>query len=435
MESWFKIFLVCVLAFCVLMGAFCIIWPLTHQGEISTGIPDDPVIAQPPDSQTPEPEPEPEPDPEPEPEPADVPAYQPVQPTELTAEERRAQAMLRTMELEEKVYQLFIVTPEALTGVDAATIAGEATQEALEEKPVGGLVYFARNLLNRDQAQAMLETTQSYSKKPLLLAVDEEGGVVSRVGSNPDMGATSFSNMADYGDRGDTQAVREMGETIGQELLELGFNMDFAPVADVLTNSDNTAIGRRAFSSDPKVAADMVRAMVEGMEAAGCPSTLKHFPGHGGTDGDTHDGPAATSRSLDDMRACEFLPFQAGIAAGAPLVMVGNFSAPLLTGNDEPVCFSRVVTTDLLRGELGFQGVIVTDALEMRSVSGSNYDSAEAAVKALEAGVDLLLMPEDLDQAVSGVLAAIEDGTLSEARIDESVGRVLALKYKYKMNQ
>ena len=142
-----------------------------------------------------------------------------------------------------------------------------------------------------------------------------------------------------------------------------------------------------------------------------------------------------SSRSLDDMRACEFLPFQAGIAAGAPLVMVGNFSAPLLTGNDEPVCFSRVVTTDLLRGELGFQGVIVTDALEMRSVSGSNYDSAEAAIKALEAGVDLLLMPEDLDQAVAGVLAAIEDGTLSEARIDESVGRVLALKYKYKMNQ
>lgn len=431
MESWFKIFLVCILGFCVLMGGFCIIWPLTHQGEISTGIPDDPVIQQP-DSKPADTEPEPEP--EPEPKPAEVPAYeppQPAKPSELTAEERRAQAMLRTMELEEKVYQLFIVTPEALTGVDAATIAGDATREALEAKPVGGLIYFSKNLVNREQTQAMLETTQSYAKKPLLLAVDEEGGTVARAGSNPDMGVTSFGNMADYGDAGDTQAVREVGETIGQELLELGFNLDFAPVADVLTNPSNV-IGRRAFSSDPKTAADMVKAMVEGMEAAGCPSTLKHFPGHGDTTGDTHDGPTATRRSLDDMRSCEFLPFQAGIDAGAPLVMVGNFAAPLLTGNDDPVCFSRVVTTDLLRGELGFTGVIVTDALNMAAVSGSRFNSAEAAVKALDAGADLLLMPENLDEAVQGVLKAIEDGTLTESRIDDSVARVLTLKYTYK---
>lgn len=434
MESWFKIFLVSILGFCVLMGAFCIIWPLTHQGEISTGIPDDPVIQQPEPAPS-KPDPTPEPEPEPEPEPIEIPAYQPEQPTVLTVEERRAQALLRTMELEEKVYQLFIVTPEALTGVDAATIAGEATRDALEEKPVGGLVYFSKNILTREQVQAMLETTQSYSKKPLLLAVDEEGGTVSRVGSNPDVGSVSFGNMGDYGDEGNVEAVREVGESIGQELLDLGFNLDFAPVADVLTNPGNSVIGRRAFSSDPEVAADMVRAMVEGMEAIGCPSTLKHFPGHGDTTGDTHDGPAATRRSLTEMRECEFLPFRAGIEAGAPLVMVGNFAAPLLTGDDDPVCFSRIVTTDLLRGELGFNGVIVTDALEMKAVSGSSYTSAEAAVKALEAGVDLLLQPEDLDEAVQGVLDAVEDGTLSEERIDESVSRILALKYKYKLNQ
>lgn len=434
MENWFKIFLVCVLAFCVLMGGFCIIWPLTHQGEISTGIPEDPVIEQPEPSA---PEPEPDPEPEPEPKPAEVIAYEPEPPTrpsELTAEERRAQAMLRTMELEEKVYQLFIVSPEDLTGVDTATIAGETTREKLEEKPVGGLVYFAKNLLNREQTQAMLETTQSYAKKPLLLAVDEEGGTVSRVGSNPEMGVTSLGNMGDYGDAGNAQAVREIGETMGRELKELGFNLDFAPVADVLTNPANTVIGRRAFSSDAETAAKMVRAMVEGMESSGCPATLKHFPGHGDTTGDTHDGPAATRRSLDDMRSCEFLPFKAGIEAGAPVVMVGNFSAPLLTGNDDPVCFSRIVTTDLLRGELGFTGVIVTDALNMKAVT-ENSNAAEAAVKALEAGADLLLMPEDLDKAVQGIMDAVEDGTISEDRIDESVGRVLTLKYKYKMNQ
>lgn len=433
MESWFKIFLVSILGFCVLMGAFCIIWPLTHQGEISTGVPDDPVI-QTPEPEPAKPDPEPEPEPEPDPEPIEIPAYQPQAPAVLSAGERRAQALLRTMELEEKVYQLFIVTPEALTGVDTATLAGDATREALSEKPVGGLIYSSKNLLNREQVQALLEATQSYSRKPLLLAVDEEGGMVSRIGSNPDVGTISFGNMGDYGDRGDPQAVREVGEKTGQELLDLGFNVNFAPVADVLTNPGNTVIGRRAFSSDPKTAADMVRAMVEGMESVGCPSTLKHFPGHGDTTGDTHEGPTATRRSLTNMRECEFLPFQAGIEAGAPLVMVGHFAAPLLTGDDEPVCFSRVVTTDLLRGELGFSGVIVTDALNMNAITDS-YSSAEAAVKALEAGADLLLMPEDLDQAVQGVLDALRDGTLSEERIDESVGRILALKYKYKMNQ
>lgn len=434
MEQWFKIFLVCVLAFCVLVGAFCIVWPIAH--------PTEPVMTSPPNLD-PEPAPEPEPDPEPEPEPAPEPEPEPqpvepdpepAEPRQPTAEERRAQALLRTMELDEKVWQLFVATPEQLTGVDTATIAGETTKKAIQEKPVGGIIYFAKNLVNREQAQALLETTQSFSKRKLLLMVDEEGGVVSRAGSNPDMGMTSFANMGDYGDAGDAGEVREAGKTIGSELLELGFNMDLAPVADVLTNPDNSSIGRRAFSSDPKVASEMVSAMVEGLIESGCIPTLKHFPGQGGADGDSHDGAVKTASTLDEMTACEFLPFQAGIEAGAPVVMVGHVSAPALDSSGTPASLSGEVITGVLRKRLGFDGVVITDALDMDAVT-DRYSSAEAAVAAIEAGADLLLMPEDLDAAVEGVLDAVRKGTIDEERIDESVVRIIALKYTYKLDK
>jgi len=426
MERWFRVFLVCVLGFCVVMGALCILWPLTHQEEIIMNLPQEPQAQ--PSEPAPEPEPSAEPaEPEPEPEPVEP---EPAEPEGPTPEERRAQTALASMTLEEQVYQLFIVTPEALTGVETATAAGDMTRQALEERPVGGLVYFAKNLEDREQTIEMLSNTASYCEVPPFLAVDEEGGTVSRVGSNPDMGATSFGDMADYGDTGDTNKAREIGKIIGTDLRKLGFNVDFAPVADVLTNPDNKAIGRRAFSSDPAVAADMVEAMVEGMNESGCICTLKHFPGQGNADADTHEGLASTDRTLEEMESCEFLPFQAGIEAGAPMVMVGHLSAPALTGGDTPASLSAEAVAGTLRGRLGFQGVVITDALEMDAVT-EQYDAAEAAVAALKAGVDLLLMPEDLDEAVRGVLDAVDDGTLSEERIGESVVRILAMKYTY----
>lgn len=371
----------------------------------------------------PEPEPEPIPEPDPEPKPEPLPEPEPV----ISPALQWAQETLAGMTLEEKVYQLFIVTPEALTMGNTVTRAGDDTRASLAARPVGGVVYFARNLLTREQTASMLENIQSFSKIPLFLAVDEEGGRVSRLGSNPDMGVTQFPAMASFTD---PAAVYEVGATLGRELRELGFNLDFAPVADVVTNPANTEIGDRSFSSDPEVAAAMVAAAVRGMEDHGLLSTLKHFPGHGGTDTDTHDGRSVTERTLEEMREAEFLPFRAGIEAGAPLVMVGHLSAPRLQGDDTPSDLSKAVVTDILRGELGFEGLVVTDAQNMGAIT-DGYTSAEAAVAALEAGVDLVLMPADLSQAVAGVLAAVADGRLTEARVDESVTRILTAKYEY----
>ena len=424
MSKGIHIFLTCLLGFAVAVGAFCIIYPIVSGSPAET-VPDaadttdTTVVQTQPDEDAAE---------------ADqTPAYNPEDSTSSAATQWQtmAQADILGMTLEEKVYQLFVVTPESLTGVNRATVAGETTRAALAAQPVGGIVYFAQNLVDREQAMELLAGTQSFAEIPLLLAVDEEGGTVSRVGANPAMGTTYFSDMADYGDAGDAQAVYQVGLTLGQQLTELGFNLDFAPVADVVTNPNNTEIGRRSFSSDPETAAAMVGSIVSGFRDGGILCSLKHFPGHGGTETDTHDGRAVTERTLEQMRQAEFLPFQAGIEAGVPMVMVGHLSAPNLNGGaDTPSDLSYAVVTEILRGELGFSGVVVTDAQNMGAIT-DYYTPAEAAVGALQAGVDLILMPADLDEAVQGVLDALEAGTLSRERIDESVTRILAMKYEY----
>lgn len=339
----------------------------------------------------------------------------------------RAEEILSGMTTQEKVYQLFMVTPEALTGVNTATRAGEATQQALSGMPVGGIVYFADNLETSEQTTQMIAATQSYSRLPLLIGVDEEGGRVARVSTK--LGTTAFAPMADYGAAGDAEAVRQVGATIARDISQFGFNVDFAPVADVVTNPNNTEIGDRSFSSDADVASAMVAAMVQGLQSGGVQSCLKHFPGHGSTEADSHKGASVTERTPDDLRGTELKPFAAGIAAGAGMVMISHMSAPNVTGSDAPCDLSPAVVTDLLRGELGFNGVVITDSHEMGAITDS-YSPAEAAVLAIQAGCDIVLMPADLQQAAQGLLDALQNGGLTQARVDESVLRILTLKVR-----
>ncbi|HCT90572.1 MAG TPA: hypothetical protein DF613_04190 [Lachnospiraceae bacterium] len=340
---------------------------------------------------------------------------------------RSAENILAGMTLEEKVYQLFIVTQEQLTGVSKVTQSGETTRESLKNKPVGGIVYFAPNLVSRGQCAEMIGNVQSYSELGLFIAVDEEGGTVARLGNNRDMGTTSFPAMGKIGDSGDAAQAYNVGYTIGTEIAELGFNLDFAPVADVNSNPANTVIGTRAFSSDPEVAAGMVAACVEGFRDSGILCSLKHFPGHGDTYADSHYGEAETLKSLEQLRECELLPFTAGIDAGAPFIMVGHITAPNIIKEPVPASLSHELITGLLREELGYTGLVITDSMMMQAIT-DQYSSGEAAVKAIQAGVDIILMPEDLESAVSGVLNALSAGDITEGRIDESVLRVLEAK-------
>ncbi len=348
---------------------------------------------------------------------------------ELTREEAitaQAQEILDSMTLAEQVYQMFIVTPETLTGVSTVTQAGATTRAALQSRPVGGLVYFAANIVTPEQCTTMISNTQSYSKIGLFIAVDEEGGRVARIGKNSAMGTTTFPSMSDIGSTGDVSKAYEVGSTIGTEIAQFGFNLDFAPVADVNSNPNNTVIGDRAFGSDPEAVAEMVASAVQGFRDSGMLCTLKHFPGHGDTDTDSHYGYTEVLKTLQELRSVEFLPFQAGIDAGADFVMMGHISVPEVTGDDTPASLSATMIT-ILRDELNFQGLIITDSMVMNAIT-DRYSSGEAAVMAVQAGVDIILEPSSLTGAVQGILSAVEEGTISEERIQESVLKILEVK-------
>lgn len=342
--------------------------------------------------------------------------------------EEMAKKIVDEMTIDEKVYQMFIVLPEQLTGVGQVTAAGTTTQEALEKYPVGGILYLSQNIVSRNQTQTMLSNVQAYSKIPVFTAVDEEGGVVSRVGNNPNMGTTSFPSMKNIGSTGDSNQAYTVGYTIGNECKELGFNLDFAPVADVFSNPENTVIGNRAFSDDPNITADMVSSCVRGFKDAKMLCALKHFPGHGDTIADSHYEAAITSKTLEELDELEFVPFVKGIEAGADFVMVGHILTPNITADYIPATLSNEMLS-ILRDELKFDGIIITDAMNMAAIT-DYYSSSEAAVTAVKAGIDMILVPEDFHAAVSGVMHALETGDITEEEINDSVIRIIQTKIR-----
>ena len=350
--------------------------------------------------------------------------------TEEEKLDAKVQDLIAGMSLEEKVAQMFFVTPENLTGVDAATQAGETTRQALTQYPVGGLIYFSKNIYDEEQLTTMIRNSQSYSEIPLFIGVDEEGGsLVARIANHPNFDVEKFPDMTEIGATGDPSRAYEVGSTIASYLKDYGFNLDFAPDADVLTNPNNTAIGVRSFGSDPDMTAHMVEQAVKGFQDHQVSAVIKHFPGHGGTTTDSHNGAAIVDRSLEELRSAEFLPFEAGIQAGVDMVMVGHLQVPQVISDDTPASLSSEMITDVLRNELGYDGIVITDSLSMGAIT-TYYTSADAAVKCIQAGGDMLLMPYSFTEAYQGVLDAVNSGEISEERINESVTRILKVKCK-----
>jgi beta-N-acetylhexosaminidase len=346
---------------------------------------------------------------------------------ENTSEVSLAESTLESMSLEEKIWQMFFVTPEDITDFDVVIQAGDATKQAIEKYPVGGIVYFAQNIESREQISEMIANTQSYSKIPLFISVDEEGGRVARLG-NAGIIATQ-PPMAQIGTMGEDgiEEARKIGEFFGTELSELGFNMDFAPVADVITVENNEDIGDRSFGNDPELVAKMVVAEIEGMQEQNLCAVLKHFPSNGSTETNTHESTGVCTRTLDEMRQCEFIPFKAGIDAGVDVVMVAHMAAVNIVGNETPSTLSSIIIQDYLRGELGFDKLVISDALNMGAIANV-YTPEDAAVEAVKAGVDLLLMSPDPQAAEQAILEKVQSGEISESRIDESVLRILQVK-------
>lgn len=331
---------------------------------------------------------------------------------------------LADMSLRDKVCQMMFVRPESITGIDVVTAAGDTTKSALEQYPVGGIVYFAQNMESKDQVKEMIDNSQSYSKVGLFISTDEEGGMVNRLMNT--VGTTYIDSMYNYKDEG-TQKAHDNAYTIASDMAALGFNMDFAPVADVWSNPDNTVIGERAYSDDYSQAAELVDSAVKGFKDGGVMCTLKHFPGHGDTAEDSHYSSAYVRRTKDEIMADEMQPFTAGIDAGAEFVMVGHLIVPDI--DELPATLSYKITTEMLRNEMHFDGIAITDSMAMSSIA-DNYGVGESAVMSIKAGIDMLLDPTDIDTAIDAVVQAVESGDITEDRIDESVRRILTLKEK-----
>lgn len=335
----------------------------------------------------------------------------------ILMEERVAQ-WICSMTLEQKVAQLFIV--EKGIGID------------FDEYPVAGFIYFRSDLEEPEQTKELLTSAMNKSMNllnlPIFNAVDEEGGIVTRIAGRDAFGVNNPGNMADLGEKGDSALIRNTMAYLGSNIKKLGFNVDFAPVADVRSTVSSSDVVNRAFSDNPNLTAEMVKAAIDGLHGVGVCSTAKHFPGLGDTSIDTHENRAITDKSLEELMENDLIPFKAAINAGTEFIMVGHASAVNVDPDGLPSSISKTIIIDVLRNQLGYEGIVITDAMNMGAIA-NYYSSGEAAVKAILAGADIVLMPYNFYGAYEGIMEAINGGEISEERINESLERILSVKY------
>lgn len=334
-------------------------------------------------------------------------------------EEQRLQAMT----VEQKVAQLLVV------GISGTT-PGEDGITAIQNYQVGGIILFGRNVSSSRQLTELTNQLKALNTDyiPLFLCVDEEGGRVSRM----PLEIADIPAAYTYGQQSDPSLLKKLGQTLGAECSAFGFNLDFAPVMDVFSDPNNTVIGDRSYGSDPRTVAEASSQVAAGLQDAGIIAAGKHFPGHGDTATDSHLSLPIVNKTKEQWEQNDAIPFQKAIDTGIPIVMVGHILMPQLDPNN-PATLSHIMVTDILREEMGFDGVICTDDLTMGAITEA-YGIGEAAVRAVEAGCDLLLVcheEENLEAVYTALLSAVESGRISEQRLNESVLRILSLKTEY----
>lgn len=342
-----------------------------------------------------------------------------------------AKDITKDMSLKQKIGQLFMVSVYSLdsSGSKSQTKVTSAMKKTIKKYPVGGILLFSKNVESEKQIKQLTQDLQNASHVPLFIAADEEGGTVSRIASKLPNAVTQYPQAREIGETYTDQQIAKMGKEQSKQLKALGINMNLAPVADVLSNEDNTEIGNRSFGSDAKEVASIVKTLVKSMQKQQISATLKHFPGSGDALGDTHRGAVETKQTIQELRKKEFLPFESGMDADADAVMVSHLILTNVTDEKEPCSLSERVISDILRDEMEYDGLILTDAMNMNSIT-DNYSSGEAAVKAVKAGVNIVVMPEDLGQAYKAVKNAVKNGRIKESVVDKAVRRIIYTKLK-----
>ena len=367
------------------------------------------------------------------------PALPPVEnaPTASSAETKDEQESIRlqalrilsAMPLDEQIGQLFILAMRHTASGQPALELDTYLQNYLDRYKPGGIILFSINFENPGQTRKLIADLQAYSPAPLFITTDEEGGKVSRLGSQKDMEVLSLPPAGELGLLGDPYLVEQASSVLAMDLRDLGFNMDMAPVADITRNRPPDVIGNRSFGTDPELAGEMVAASVRGFQKNNVSSVLKHFPGHGFVNGDTHSGMVEAKGDILDFENIDFVPFIKGIAQGVDFIMTAHIQARALTGSDEPASLSRKIQTEILREQLGFKGLVITDAMDMGAISRF-WSPGEAALKAFSAGADMILMPGNIPEAQKAIKTACLEGTISKERLEDSLIRIISTKIR-----
>ena len=449
-RKWIRL-TACLLALLLLAGCGATAAPEPAEPEkeetVPAEVPEEPA----------EPETEPEPEPEPEPEIPDEPedAQEPEQredPQSSDDPTRQIVAdMLAAMTTRQKIAQMLMPDIRYYTSSGSSVPVTELTDElyaAIRDLGLGGVILFAQNIQSAEQTAALTSSLQAAAEEGgapvrMLIATDQEGGAITRL----PMGTEMPGNMA-LGAIGSDMDVRQAAMVIGEELAALGINLDFAPDVDINVDPKNPVIGVRSFSDDPELTARLGTAFVAGLHSSMVMAAYKHFPGHGATETDSHVGLPVLYKTMDDLKACELVPFAAG--RQADVIMTAHIRFPEIeketyisksTGEEItlPATMSRTLLTDVLRGELGYEGVVITDSMDMRAVA-DHFELTDATVLAINAGADMILTPvelaekggiDEMNAYIDRLVSLAEDGTISMERIDEAVGRILMLKVKY----
>lgn len=344
--------------------------------------------------------------------------------------QERAEEILGKMTIEEKLGQLLVVGfPKDTTD--------EVIADYIEKYKVSGFILFSRNYSSFDAQYSLVEGLKARNSLknplPLFIAIDEEGGTVSRLPK----GGTHFPDAKLVGKAGDPELTAKTGEVIGQELKAAGINLDFAPVLDIVESSENKLLIRRSYGSSPETVISHGTAFINGLQASGVIASPKHFPGHGATTVDSHGKLPVINIDMDTFKNRELLPFKAVIDQGLDIIMAGHLAYPQLDPSGLPATRSRYFLTEILRKQLNFNGIAISDDIEMGGYTSGSLTLEEGAVESFNAGLDIFLIgssKEVQDRVLSALAAACGDGRITEERLDESVLRIIKVKLKHKLS-
>jgi len=342
----------------------------------------------------------------------------PEKPFDKMTVDEKVEYRMKHMTLDEKIAQMLVLY------YMNDTVDSNLESVLAEVKP-GGFILMKENITTYDQTKKFVDDVTKDSEIPIIISIDQEGGSVQRLKEISDIEVTNIPDMYDLGAMGNLELAYQVGKVMAEELRTIGVNVTYAPVLDVYSNELNTVIGKRSFSSDPQVVTDMGIQLAKGLEENGVIATYKHFPGHGDTVDDSHVKLPVVQKNYDELSSLELIPFKNAISSGAKIMMVGHISLPNVTGDNTPASLSKKIVTDTLKQKLNYQGLVITDALNMGALT-KNYSKEEIYTQAIEAGVDLLLMPSGSKQAIE-----IIRKNISEERINESVEKILKFKYTY----